>query len=558
LKELDVSDNHFGKDVDEASIKSFITCFNALETLCMARCDIELESLLDALLSNSRLVKDCLSTLDLSGNKMSQKASKRIAEIMEYTSSIKTLVLEKNGLKLKTAEPILMAVKDNKSKLSILLDLSHNGLGTAFTKKFRSLFPDETSCLNGIMLGGNDFGVEGLFQICPTFKNFKHLETLSLDKNVNSGIFLSTKTSDIGACLAKMITELPELKRLSLAGEGNLCLKGGLIPIFKTLETNKSILELNVSGNKFNDETFQALFNLIMNNDTLKLIDADNNKWTLKTFKSLHDAILRNKSLVSPLVVPLNDIASIFQSSTKAREEINIQIHNIEMKLLENIKAENIKTGFESKPSRESWTFSSFDENEAIKSRQVTQALHEMMRLDSTLKFFEGQENKDENHEDIPPPPASEISTQKASAEALSGPRKPLPSIRKTSLSVDTDSKEPTRKSSVTLRGTKSLEGLSTAVPRLSIPEQMPASAEASPRRIHVLAELQVSDSKAKRDVFADCIIASMLPKGVNPDTRENWLLDSEFLSAFGCTREEFSSWAKWKQIRKKRELQLI
>jgi hypothetical protein len=257
-------------------------------------------------------------------------------------------------------------------------------------------------------------------------------------------------------------------------------------------------VHLNIAGNRIPDEAFVALFELIKKNKTLRVLDADNNRWTLKHFKSLRDAVMENTGLTDKIVIPFNDIVPIFSSASRSREEIRSLVQDIEEKLRENEVSNPAKPSVKEKKHTKNITWG------ATALAAAHQRKSPSMALDSMARW--------------PKSPGPEASEEKKF------PVNPEPESKPTSQDGDDGDLAP---------------------------------AVADFERIYTLQELQ---SSSRNSIFNAVLImlVATLPASVNPKFRELYLTEHEFQASFGVTLAEFEKWPKWKQIRKKRELDLF
>lgn len=376
LLELDVSENRIGKGSGSALVSKILAASAGLQRFHVESCELDLEAVLGSIARNHQLNRGPLKDIDVSGNKMSSKGMEQLCLMLSGGSQLQRLALRKCSLKKSLYEQLLKEIMNQEDRIKISLDLGGNDLKSSAAKKMANVFPTAKSeAFSEILLSGNDMGADGVITFCKSIHSFSNLSKVALDANVSAGIF--TKVVDVGTALASLVDNLPSLKQLSLVGDSNYFLKEGLVPLFRYLSGNSTLVQLNVSGNRFSEECFTSFFGMIKTNRKLRIVEADHNKWTPELVKQLRDVMLKNLTLVDTALIPLSDLGALYSQQPKDRTMLQELIDDIEAKLFENSQS---STYLDNNPTRKRTASTSYIQKQG--NRTVSSVLDDKFVAD--------------------------------------------------------------------------------------------------------------------------------------------------------------------------------
>lgn len=101
-------------------------------------------------------------------------------------------------------------------------------------------------------------------------------------------------------------------------------------------------------------------------------------------------------------------------------------------------------------------------------------------------------------------------------------------------------------------------EASSIKLRKTEVPAKSAPAAVAEPAPVAMTSvEPQAPSYKtpAETGLFSLEVLKTSVPPGVNPSLKEEYLVDAEFASAFGCDKKAFAAQPKWKRDQKKKDL---
>eukprot|EP00475_Leptophrys_vorax_P010961 TRINITY_DN17512_c0_g2_i2.p1 TRINITY_DN17512_c0_g2~~TRINITY_DN17512_c0_g2_i2.p1 ORF type:complete len:605 (-),score=180.70 TRINITY_DN17512_c0_g2_i2:62-1846(-) len=573
VKTLDISENRIGKTSGSQSLAAWLQDSQALEEFSASFCELDLEVILDSLKENNVLLSQTLESLNLSGNKMTTTCMGHLEAILQNSVKLEHIYLAKTSMKRSLYESLFVSIKGNAKGAHFFLDLSNNDVGAQFGKSIGSIFDTTCPNISALVLMQNELGAEGIITLCRSLRSLTSLHTLVLDVNASKSLF--TKINDVGSALAGVVQDLPSLKVLSIAGDAGHYFKSGLIPLFNYLCENRTLTHLNVQSNRLQDDGFDALIDVVKKNQVLQILDSDNNTWKLKYIRKLRDAMMLNNGLSHKSVIPFNDIATIYATYPKYKEEIHQLLADIEVRLAENEKISAQKMSLEEikQQKRMSWAATKFNFDPKV---SVSLALDEI-----TSQRIE-EHKAEQADENVSRPALEDVKEGKEDGDAQADDPQLLPKSL-----VEQDDGKPTPlirvSSDASAKSARSPDSKSEAVRSpVLVGRSSNAVSMTSPSRESVgVKGVERSTSStfiSNDDVFAantfaleelkDCILynvedlrdkdGSALPAGVNSKYKEMYLKDDAFEKLFDCTKEKYLALPRWKQVRKKREAGLF
>jgi Ran GTPase-activating protein (RanGAP) involved in mRNA processing and transport len=314
LKVLDLSDNALGR-AGSQSLAEFLNRAEGLEQLHLMRADIAPEVVLSALLGNKRLVGGVLTTLNLSGNKLST-AMQQLCGLLTQSSSMTFVYLIECSLKAAAVAEVLQAAVANPHGVRFWLEFSRNEIGekgAAEVAEVLNRLRGRLEPLHTLILNSMDLGAEGVIALLAALTGAP-VHTLSLDCNIKRSLF-GNKAQQAGEALAKFLLSTKALRELSVAGDDNFYLKEALHPLLAALKSNPPLEYIDVSANRLGDEGMRVLAESLVFNRALTSFTADRNRIGMPGLRDLHRALIANTA-VQAWTIPELDIRAVFKSAS--------------------------------------------------------------------------------------------------------------------------------------------------------------------------------------------------------------------------------------------------
>jgi len=357
LKVLDIGENRAAKAGSQALAQWLTNDQLSIEQLHLSSCELDLEILLPALSQNPKLYDGNLKSVDLSGNKLTKKASAAASALLATSGSLSQLQFSNCSLERAGFAALLDAAFANERGLRFSLDFSHNELGVKGARDLSEVYmrwlkKDMTAraasgsgsgsgsaapshgSIHTLNLSECGLGVEGVVAVCKALSGTS-INTLALDCNLKLGLFTSGK--EAGEALAALVKNTPALKELSVAGDGNShALKGGVSGLVAALAHGCSLAHLDISKNRIGDEGAKELAESLAQNSSLTSLHVDHNRLSIKGIRLIHSGLTKNKTL-EDWILPVDDLMKIVKSlPDKKIREVQSIVTELEMMMDRN------------------------------------------------------------------------------------------------------------------------------------------------------------------------------------------------------------------------------
>eukprot|EP01133_Synstelium_polycarpum_P008060 gene8060-9470_t len=280
---------------------------------------------------------DCLERIDLSSNKITLSSARLLAtEAFECLPSIKTIILDECALVADSLQHILVGLGRNKKlpKSSVTLSLSQNGFAGKSAGRLTQILPESTY-LCGLDLSLNNFNTKQLTDIITSLAS---INLTSLNLGYNS---FNSYDDSLIAYVADYVSKHSSLTKLGLATARPF--GASLHPLIQLLNTNKSLVALDLTGNAMNDHGACLLSDCLRNNKTLKRLFIAGNVFTGVGWCSLAAPLVfyRNTTLTSLELPSPSDLISISDANTQplvgsARDALEQTFNSVRLQLALN------------------------------------------------------------------------------------------------------------------------------------------------------------------------------------------------------------------------------
>lgn len=304
LQQLIISGNTLDTE-GSSSLASWLANPNKLQLLNIANTNANLETIMPA------LVRGCneIRTINISGNKLSKKATQSVVQFFQSTDSLNSLNLDNTSLGAGEMVLIIEAIGSNAYLQSFEISMAGNRLGTMAAKQI-SVFNSATN-ITFLNISNNDFSDEAMIDICNTLSKSNSLNTLDISCNFSVKPSKSRNQS-IESVIDLISSECP-LERLILQGNKATALKNDILPIFDALGSNATLLSIDVSGQQIGNKGAMAIGKMLQANRKLKHLIWEDNGTTLFGFNALANGLERNK-FMKEMPMPILDIANALKS----------------------------------------------------------------------------------------------------------------------------------------------------------------------------------------------------------------------------------------------------
>lgn len=296
IEELDLSHNKFD-DIASNAFERWISKaaeYSSMSVLRLAFTGITLASVAAFLhfLQN-------LQVLDTSGNKPDSRAIQLLCSMAEKSTTLKELNLSHCNLSGRYAANVCIAMLKNQKLSKTTLNLSNNEFAESDADILSSSLSHSYN-VHILDLSKNKFKEKGLISILQSIilSGCRSLDTLLLN-----GIYRNSFAGErVANAIMSVINSLTSLSSLSISGGfATVC-----IPLMEYLQTNTTLLELDISNNALGDEGSFAISQLLRKNKTLLSIKCDGNNISPTGWKMILASFMHNHTLVF-LDLPWND-----------------------------------------------------------------------------------------------------------------------------------------------------------------------------------------------------------------------------------------------------------
>ena len=329
IEELDLSNNKF----DDQSSSVFETWlskaaeYSRLQVLKLSNINQTLSTVAAYFhfLSN-------LQELDISHNKLDQRAVQLICSMVEKSSTLSRLDVSHCNLTGRFAAAITEAFVNNKKLVKTWLNLSANEL-TEVDAEFLAKALSLNSNCHTFNLSKNKFKENGLIGILQSIvlSASDTLDTLILD-NIYKPTYAGER---VASALMSVTNSLPSVKSISIAGGfGTVA-----IPFINYLQNNKTLLELDISGDQIGDAVASAIAEMLRKNTTLLKLKCDGNNISPSGWKMILASFMHNHTIVE-MDFPWNDYSRYQSLPPDKLEELRAVLIDIQRALQTNYSEE--------------------------------------------------------------------------------------------------------------------------------------------------------------------------------------------------------------------------
>lgn len=308
IQELSISGNPM-----DPNTASFFTAwlkdmaeYSALRRLGVANTGLELGTFFH------RLKGYELEYLDISDNKFDRTMEQTMVAYIEGANNLRILKMAGVAMPPPILAKILGALFKNPRLQGLHIDLSRSGIG-----------PKEMSALGTtLQQGGNLHTLNMADNLIRASGGMTLLQSLqpSIVRLILDGNF-EEEADNFTFCqtLGSFLNSHPSLTALSIAGRPKRILGTAIVPFFKELQGNTSLIELDLSFNQMGDAAFTLLCNSLRNNTGLKTLQVDGNLVGVNGYLAFLQMLDVNKTLAY-LFFPVQDFGMF--GSVKFREVI--------------------------------------------------------------------------------------------------------------------------------------------------------------------------------------------------------------------------------------------
>jgi len=297
---------------------------SCLSKLCVAGCQIELHIAFHALRS-AALPR--LSSIDFSENRCSKQALEFLVEYLQEAvslGSLRTINLSASAASVEFVSQVLIAIANGSDLHSSLqIDLSNNELGVSGAKAIANVIPRLKS-FKSLILRSNGFKKEGLLLLLKALEaNPSSIKGIDLSDN------LKGRNPEVVKEICNVLNDQNGLENLSIAEND---FGKDIIPLLKTLSTNKTLLSLDISGNAMGDSSATALAESLVHNISLTTVRWDENGLGVGGLRAFASALRARPKPLACVQTPEKDITKAIAASkdhTRTRETLYEILENI-------------------------------------------------------------------------------------------------------------------------------------------------------------------------------------------------------------------------------------
>ncbi|CAE1321050.1 LRRC16 [Acanthosepion pharaonis] len=299
LKTLKISDNPVKGD-DVTNLYRFLSLPNVLTHLDFSGLEIPLEVLSAALL---RGCTQHMTHLNLSRNPFTLKKLKDVTipqswkQLFSSFYQLSHLDISHCKLPMESVKELLLGISSNMNINSLHLDLSSNELYSSSSDEIDTIIA-HMSNLTSLDISNNRFELS-LEHFLKSVSQNKTLKHLAIGRNF-SGMKVKHIPRVLGAVVHLLQEENSAIESLSLADSK---LKGETTLVINALGSNKTLTELDISGNSMEDVGARMLAKALQINNKLQTIIWDKNGTTAQGFQDIADALEQAGSQSPALII---------------------------------------------------------------------------------------------------------------------------------------------------------------------------------------------------------------------------------------------------------------
>jgi len=285
LEDLDISANSLD-EVGSAALQSWLLSmksFSKLKRLILHSTSLNVMSVARSFPALP------LIEIDLSKNKIDTPGCSVLCTALDVSKNLKTFSASNCSMSGDNTCKVIKSIITNRKLSQVRIDISHNGLSEKDAQEL-ALTLQESRNLQVLNIGYNKFKDAGLNMIFTALITVDTLDTLICDHCFTG----NKRAAEQVACgLSSLIACNPSLKTLSLVSIGRKIVELLLQP----LQTNKTLLSLDISENRLADSGAFVVAQLLRKNNTLTRLDFDRNGVGINGWLAIRSAVARNSAL---------------------------------------------------------------------------------------------------------------------------------------------------------------------------------------------------------------------------------------------------------------------
>ena len=233
-----------------------------------------------------------LEYFNLTGNKFAKldKAMDLIG-YFQNNKTLKQVCMTKMSFQIDHIVPVLSSLATNETLTELALDLKDNGFGQDGGVELYKILPSFKN-VRKLDISNNKLKGKAISRILTFMGNFNKIESLCIGDNPMNG-------KDLEEFINNLIEFVKSHKTLKILAINGIADKNEpyINDFITSIETNDTLLGLDISDNCLDDTTTIPLAELIMHNHSLIALNFDSNNFTTEGFLSLSYAIEFNATI---------------------------------------------------------------------------------------------------------------------------------------------------------------------------------------------------------------------------------------------------------------------
>lgn len=263
-----------------------------------------------------------LKTLKIIDSYFDENTVRLFSNFLNTSSTLRELDISGSNIKDQHLGILLESLLSNASieDGSLVLTLNRLNLRGGRYGKVKNALLAHSSKIGELSLNENGLSLND--SVIKDICQFQNLKKVSLAVN------FTKKMAGVGSALASILDH-SHIISLNISGNcqtgqivGGYALESELLPFIKSLYTNSSLEELDISGNLVGDDAIKMINEIIIDNNILKVINIDDNAITnLNTITDFLDAVSKSTSIINA-IFPVNDIYNILYSDNELEKDL--------------------------------------------------------------------------------------------------------------------------------------------------------------------------------------------------------------------------------------------
>ncbi|EAY11390.1 Leucine Rich Repeat family protein [Trichomonas vaginalis G3] len=338
IRQICLSGNTFGISSTDAFLK-FVRSLNEFNITNLKKLTLgPLPNPVPILRSIADLSKH-LSVLHLYDVKFTDQALLELCKFTE-TASLADFDLTKCDLSAEKIVVIIQSIGRNHNYQNIRLGFNEMKI-TGQKMKFviKEISEKIGDRLIGLRLNKNHCNEKDLTTLIRAYPSLPNLMFLSFNNNLKHGM------PNLSYRLVYLISK-QNLISLELKGSKSYCLQEELIPLLCSLQTNKALQALDISGHQIGSYGMQICTNVIRTNKALRRLHIDGTGSKFRFIRHFYKFVVQSSTLVE-CPFPIKDITreiSIRESIGRATKKITKIQLIVSQKLLQNRHSQGISS----------------------------------------------------------------------------------------------------------------------------------------------------------------------------------------------------------------------